>query len=316
MMKIIFMGTPRHSADLLQLLIKSQHEIVCVVTQPDRPKGRGKQIAFSPVKELAIQKGLPLEQPEKVKNNKVFASTIKSLSPDLIVIVAYGQIIPKEILDIPKYGCINVHASLLPKYRGAAPVQWSILNGETETGVTIMKIDEMLDTGDIILQEKVSIGEDDSSVLLMDKLFNVGGKLMQEAVSQIEKGTAGYLKQNDAEATFAPSLTKESGEIDWRKSAIEIHNRVRAMNPWPVAHTFFREKRLKILETKLHVIDFETKYKDPGTIIEIVKNVGFIVATGNGHILVSRVQIEGKKAMKSSDFVNGHDVKIAETLPN
>ncbi|MBU1026777.1 MAG: methionyl-tRNA formyltransferase [Candidatus Margulisbacteria bacterium] len=315
-MKIIFMGTPQVAAETLKELIKSKHEIICVVTQPDRPKGRGQKVVFSPVKEVALQNDLPLEQPEKVKNNKVFVSLLKSLNPDIIVVVAYGMLLPKEILDIPKYGCLNVHASLLPKYRGAAPVQWALLKGEQETGITVMRLNELLDTGDIIFQEKVEIDDNDNAITLLDKLFDLGKGTLLKALGQIENGTVKYIKQNDSQATNAPMIKKESGEIDWTKSANEIHNRIRAMVPWPVAHTFYKEKLLKIWRSEIHVLGLETKTKQPGTIIQVVKNLGFVVATGNGNLLVSEVQLEGKKRMPAYNFVNGHDVKINETLPN
>jgi len=310
------MGTPEPAANILELLIRTKHEILCVVTQPDRPKGRGRKMTFPPVKELALKHSLPIEQPEKVKGNEIFISTLKSFKPDLIVVVAYGKILPKEILGIPKHDCINVHASLLPKYRGAAPIQWALLNGEKETGITIMKIKEQLDAGDIILQEKIKIKEGDDAISLSKKLFDRGGKLLLRAVEQVSSGTVEYKTQNEAGVTYAPSITKESGEIDWRKSATEIHNRIRAMLPWPVAHTFYKEKLLRIWKSGIHVIDLETKYKLPGTIVQVIKNIGFVVATGNGHLLICEVQPEGGKRMSAASFVNGHDVKIGETLPN
>ncbi len=315
-MKIVFMGTPEPAAAVLKEIISTKHQILCVVTQPDRPKGRGQKISFSPVKEAALKHGLPIEQPEKIKNNKIFISYLKSLNPDIIAVVAYGKLLPKEILEIPKHGCLNIHASLLPKYRGAATIQWALLNGEEETGITIMKIDELLDTGDIILQEKIKIEENDNAMVLFKKLFSLGGGLLLKALEQIEQGKAKYTPQNNAEATNAPAIAKESGEIDWRKSAIEIHNRIRAMIPWPVAHTFYKEKLLKIWKSDVHVADLETKYKLPGSIVHLVKNIGFIVATGKGHLLILEVQPAGKKRMGAYNFVIGHDVKIGETLPN
>lgn len=314
-MKIIFMGTPDPAAQMLAGLIAAKHEILCVVTQPDRPKGRGQKMTFPPVKEVAIKYGLSIEQPEKLKLGS-FISLLESLRPDIIIVVAYGKILPKEILAIPQYGCLNVHASLLPKYRGAAPMQWALLNGEKETGVTVMRLDELLDTGDIILQKKISIEENDDVLMLSKKIFAEGSKLLLKALKQIKEGKVKYLQQNNAQATNAPLIRKESGEIDWRKTAAEIHNRVRAMIPWPVAHTFYREKLLKIWQSEIHIADLETKYKLPGTIVQIVKNVGFIVATGAGHLLVKRVQAEGKKQMGAYEFVIGHDVEVGETLPN
>ena len=314
-MKIVFMGTPEHAAKILSDLINSKHEILCVITQPDRPRGRGLKISSPPVKELAQKHGLRVEQPEKIKGSSL-VSLLKGLQPDIIVVAAYGKILPKEILDIPKYGCVNVHASLLPKYRGAAPVQWALLNGEKETGVTLMNMNELLDAGEIILQKKVKIQDEDDTVTLSKKLFEYGSQLLLKGLEQISRGTAKYKPQQDALATNAPSIKKESAEIDWRKSAQQIHNRIRAMVPWPVAHTFYRKKQLRILKSDLNVLDLETKFKLPGTIVQIVKNEGFIVATGNGRLLVQVVQPAGKKKMKAFGFVIGHDVKIGEALPN
>ena len=313
-MKIVFMGTPETAATALEELVSSQHKIICVVTQPDRPKGRGRKLTFPPIKDVALKYNLPLEQPEKVKNNPTFISSLKSIKPDIIVVVAYGKILPKEILTIPEYGCINVHASLLPKYRGAAPIQWALLKGEKETGITIMKIDDRLDTGDIILQKKIKISDEDNTETLSKKLFAAGRKLLLKALEQIEEGKAKFVKQNEAEATNAPSITKESGELDWRKPALEIHNRVRAMVPWPVAHTFFQRKLLKIWQTTLYAK--EAKSHLPGTIEQVVKGTGFSVATGAGAILIREVQAEGKKRMPAHDFVVGRKIKIGDKIPS
>ncbi|PIS29512.1 methionyl-tRNA formyltransferase [Candidatus Saganbacteria bacterium CG08_land_8_20_14_0_20_45_16] len=312
-MKIIFMGTPEPAAMTLKALIGAGHEIVLVVTQPDRKKGRGQKLSFSAVKEVALQNNLPLEQLEKVKNNKVFVSLLKSLKPEIIVVVAYGKILPKEILELPQYGCVNVHASLLPKYRGAAPVQWAILKGEKETGITIMKLDEGLDTGEIILQQKVAIEPKDTTLTLMDKLFAKGSKLLLKALQQINDGTVKLQKQNESEVTYAPLLDKEAGTIDWQKSSFAIDQRVRAMIPWPGAQTFFQGEILKIWQAK--PVDFASASK-PGTIVQIVKNQGFIVQAGSGALLVLEVQAAGKKRLLAYQFLIGHDVKIGETLPN
>jgi len=315
-MKIIFMGTPEPAASILQELISSQHEIVCVVTQPDRPKGRGQKLTFPPVKEIALKNDLPIKQPEKVKNNAVFTSLLKSLKPDMIVVVAYGKILPQEIIEVPKLGCINVHASLLPKYRGAAPIQWALINGESETGISIMKINERLDAGEIILQKKIKISEADNAITLFEKLFDLGGKLMLRVLEQIEHGTARFTAQDDAQATFAPSLTKESGEIDWKNSALSIHNRIRGTVPWPVTHTYYKEKLLKIWKSQIHVLALEMEFKAAGTIVQVVKNTGFIVSTGNGHILILEVQPEGKKKMGAYEFVIGHKISAGSVLPS
>jgi len=312
-MRVVFMGTPEPAATALKALISAGHEIALVVTQPDRKKGRGQKLSFPAVKEVALQNNLPLEQPEKLKGNKVFASLLESLEPEIIVVVAYGKLLPREILDLPKHGCLNVHASLLPKYRGAAPVQWAILKGEKETGITIMKLDELLDTGDIILQEKVAISDEDTTLTLLEKLFAKGGKLLLKALEQIESNTAKFQKQKDSEATFAPSIQKESGEIDWQKSSLDLHNRIRAMIPWPGAHTIFHGKLLKIWQAKPYNYTSQAK---PGTVVEIIKNQGFVVKTGQGHLKILEVQLAGKKRLSAFQFIIGHDVKSGETLPN
>ena len=311
-MRIIFMGTPEPAAKILESLIAAKHEVVAVVTQPDRPKGRGRKVTFPAVKAVALKHDLPVEQPEKVKNNKVFFSLLKYLKPDVIVVVAYGKILPKEILDIPTNGCLNVHASLLPKYRGAAPIQWALLNGEQETGVTIMRLDEGLDTGPIVLQTKVKIEEQDDSITLLEKVFVKGNPLLLKVLEQIESGKVQYLEQDNSQASFAPTIQKEAGELDFKKSAREIVNRIRALVPWPGAQTIRSEKLLKIWRAK----KVSGAYALPGTIVEIVKGVGFVVAAGEGNLLVLEVQSEGKKRISAYDYVIGHDVKIAETLPN
>ncbi|MFA5113100.1 MAG: methionyl-tRNA formyltransferase [Candidatus Margulisiibacteriota bacterium] len=315
-MKIIYFGTPEPAAALLAELIKSQHEIVLVVTQPDRPKGRGQKLAFSPVKELALKHGLPLEQPAKVKDNPVFRSLLASLKPDIAVVAAYGQILPKALLDIPRHGFINVHASLLPKYRGAAPVQWALLNGEQETGITIFKLVERLDAGPIISQQKLAIEPADNAETLLAKLFEQSKSLLLATLAEIEQGKARYQPQAETAVTYAPVLTRESGEIDWRKTAAEINDRVRGLVPWPAAHTFCHGKRLQILQTEPYGVDLVTGDKLPGMILHILKGDGFVVATGGGDLLVRTVKPEAGKAMNAYNYVLGHDVKTAETLPN
>jgi len=311
-MKIVFFGAPEPAAEILQQLIASQHQIIAVVTQPDRPKGRGQKLTATPVKDLALKHSLPVEQPEKLKNNTAFKARLSSLRPDIAVVVAYGKIIPPDLLTIPNHGFINVHASLLPKYRGAAPIQWALLKGEKETGVTIMRVDETLDTGNIILQEKLEIKLDDDVVSLFEKIFAAGGPLLLKALQQIETGEASCAKQNEAEVSFAPALSRESGEIDWKKSAEEINSQVRALLLWPGAHTFYHGQMVKILKAK--VMDGKTAL--PGTIVEIQKNSGFTVETGEGLLQVLQVQPAGKNAMGAYEFVIGHKLASGEVLPS
>ena len=304
------MGTPQPAAVCLQALLDAQEEIVAVVTQPDRPKGRNLKTSPSPVKELAQKYKLPVETPEKVKE-PMFIEKIRSLAPDLIVVVAYGKILPKELLGIPKKGAINVHASLLPKYRGAAPVQWAILKGEVETGVTVMQISETLDTGDIILQDKVLIDLSDTTETLLDKIFLQGAQTLLSAVDQIKKGTAKRTPQNEADASYAALITKESGEIDWKKSAVEVNNRVRAMIPWPIAHTFYKEKMLKIW--KAEPVSVPGKFQ-PGEVVEVKDDL--TIACGSGSLLIKEVQLQSGRKMSAHDFVRGHPLTIGDSLPS
>lgn len=301
---------------MLQHLLDVGRDVVGVVTQPDRPQGRGRKIAFSPVKEIALQNNLPIAQPDKIKNNLNLQNWCRDLKADLAVVVAYGKILPPALLSIPRFGFINVHASLLPKYRGAAPIQWALLNGENETGVTIFRIVEQLDAGPVMAQAKIRIDESDDVEKLTDKIFFCGNRLLLEILSLIEKGDANERVQNEAAVTLAPALTKESGEIDWRKSAREIFNRIRALKTWPIAHTFRQGKRLNIYSGAINILDLAKPERVPGQIIEVVKPVGFIVATGAGDLLVEEVQIEGGKRMSAYNYLIGHDVKIGETLPN
>jgi len=311
-MKIVFFGAPEPAAKILQQLISSQHEILAVVTQPDRPKGRGQKLTATAVKDLALKHSLPVEQPEKLKNNAAFKSRLSSLQPDIVVVVAYGKIIPPDLFSIPKHGFINVHTSLLPKYRGAAPIQWALLKGEKETGVTIMRVDETLDTGAIILQEKLEIKPDDDVVSLFEKLFAAGGPLLLKALQQIENGEAHYSEQSAADASFAPALSRESGEIDWKKPAEEINNQVRALLLWPGAHTFYHGQMIKILKSQV----VEGKAALPGTIVEINKNSGFTVESGEGILRILRVQPAGKNAMGAYEFIIGHKLAAGEVLPS
>ena len=310
-MKIIFMGTPGPAKTCLEALINAREDIVAVITQPDRPKGRGLKLAPTSVKETAIHYNIPVFQPEKIKDKDTI-DLIRGFKPDIIVIVAYGKILPKEIIDIPKFGTINVHASMLPKYRGAAPVQRAILNGEKFTGITVMKVIEELDAGDIILQESIPIYETDNTATLTEKLFKIGAQLLVKAVAQIKSGKAKYIKQDEKNVSFAPPLKKENGVIDWNKKAAEISDQIRAFDPWPGAYTYYKGKILRILKA-------EQKAREgcpEGKIIEIVKNRGFVVGGCEGALLITEVQPESGRKMSAWEFISGHELNIGDVLPN
>ena len=301
------MGTPRFALPSLQILIDRSEHIVAVVTQPDRPAGRGQHIAQPPIKELALKHHLPVLQPVKVRDAQ-FVAQIKELSPDLIVVVAFGQILPRALLDIPPYGCVNVHASLLPFYRGAAPINWVLINGETETGVTIMLLDEGMDTGDMLRQEKLSIMPTDTVATLHDRLAQSGARLLGEALDQ--RGSAGWtrLPQDHTKATYAPLLKKEDGLILWQKSAREILNQIHGMNPWPGCFTYFNGKLLKVFAAEIG--DQEAK-GTPGSIIEISES-GITMVTGTGALILKEILLEGKKRMPVEEFVKGKAVKCGD----
>jgi methionyl-tRNA formyltransferase len=315
-MRLLFWGTPLPAAEVLKCLLAANHKVLCVVTQPDRPRGRGQKITFSSVKEATLKEGLALEQPESLKENRAFKSRLESLRPDLAVVAAYGKILPQEILAIPRFGFINLHASLLPKYRGAAPIQWALLNGEAETGVTIFKLTESLDAGPIIAQKKIAVDEDDTTDTLSKKLFDAGKKLLISTLEKIEKGTALYLPQNEAEVSFAPSLTKESGEINWKESALAIHNRIRALVPWPGARTYHGGKILKLWKSSLNLPAVRPRAALLGTVVEVVKEEGFVVATGRRNLLILEVQPQGGKRMNGYAFIIGHKIAVGTVFPS
>lgn len=295
--KIVFMGTPQFAVNSLQALIDNKANIVGVFTNPDKPKGRGYKLQPPPVKELAQQNSLQVYQPASVKSEETL-NILQTLAPDLIVVVAYGKILPKEVLNLPKLGCINVHGSLLPKYRGAAPIQWAVLNGEEKTGVTIMYLGEGMDTGDMILKEEIPIGENETSGEVFDKLAVLGADALIKAIGQIEEGTANRTPQNHNEATMAPMLKKEMAEIDFTKSAEEIHNSIRGLNPWPIAYTHFGKKRLKVFAGA--ATNDKTK-SAPGQIIAKDK---FLVACGQGTAIeFTDVLLEGGKRVAGDQFI-------------
>nr|WP_296006676.1 methionyl-tRNA formyltransferase [uncultured Blautia sp.] len=309
-MRVIFMGTPDFATGTLEEIVKAGHEVVGVVTQPDKPKGRGKTMMPTPVKETALKYDLPVYQPKKVRESE-FVELLRSLNPDVMVVAAFGQIITKEILDMPKYGCINVHASLLPAYRGAAPIQWAIINGDKESGVTIMQMDEGIDTGDMIEKAVVPIAEDETGGSLFDKLSHTGAKLCVKVLKDLEEGTAVREKQPEESTTpYAKMIDKKMGEVDWKKSAKEIEQLIRGLNPWPSAYTKVHGKTLKIW--KANVLS-ETSQMNPGQIARVTKD-GFAVQTGQGILEIQELQLEGKKRMDTSSFLRGYPLAEGECL--
>ena len=326
-MNILFMGTPDFAQKSLEKIYEAGHNIIAVVTNPDRPKGRGMKMIASPVKEYAIAKNIPVYQPEKVRNNTEIIEKIKELNPEVICVVAYGKILPKEILEIPKLGCINVHGSLLPKYRGAAPIQWAVLNGDKTTGVTTMYMDEGMDTGDMILKEELEIGENETTGELWERLSEMGGNLLVKTLEQIEKGIAPREKQG-AEFTVAPMLNKEMAKIDWEeKTAREIKNLVRGLNPIMGTYSFLNGKKLKIWKVEILTNEvFMDKYEEfkeykqkfehvaPGAIVYIDKKDGIYVKANDGIILLLEVQAENAKKMNVQDFLRGNKIEVGEML--
>ena len=307
-LKIVFMGTPDFAVPCLKTL-NENYEVIAVITQPDRPKGRGQKLTPSPIKEYALEHNLTVLQPEKIKTSET-EEQLKKLAPDLIVVVAFGQILSKAILEIPQLGCINVHASLLPKYRGAAPIHWSIINGETKTGITTMYMDVGLDTGDMILKEEVSISAKMNTGELHDTLMKNREKTLLQTIKQIAEGSVVRNKQNDAKASYAPLLTKELERINWLLPAQEIYNLVRGLNPWPVAFSIFKGKKLKIWQTK--VIDNVT-IGEIGTVLSLTET-GFTVQTGKGILEILELQPESKRKMTAKDFVCGNQISINDKL--
>lgn len=307
-MKVIYMGTPDFAVGPLEAIIEAGHEVTAVVTQPDKPRGRGKEMAASPVKECAQKHGIPVLTPVKIKAAEAVAQ-LREYPADIFVVAAFGQILSEEILQMPKYGCVNIHASLLPKYRGAAPIQWSIIDGETETGVTIMQMDRGLDTGDILFQQKVPITSEDTGESLFDKLAKAGSALITEALVKIEKGDVHPVRQDDAKSCYAKMLTKAAGKIDWSKSAAEIERLVRGLNSWPSAYTEYKGKQLKIWKAKV----MPAMEGTPGTIAKVTKDQ-VIVCTGDGALALEEIQLEGKKRMRMKEFLLGRSFEEGEVL--
>ena len=303
-MRVIFMGTPDFAVGTLEEIIKAGHEVPLVVTQPDKPKGRGKAMQFTPVKECALKHGIEVFQPVKVRES-ANVEYLRKFNADIMIVVAFGQILPKSILDMPKYGCVNVHASLLPKYRGAAPIQWAVINGEEVTGVTTMLMDDGIDTGDMIAKRQVRLDENETGGSLFDKLADVGAKLCVETMDMLLNGTAEFTPQDNEASTHTAMIHKELGEIDWNKSAVEIERLIRGLNPWPSAYTHLNGKTFKIWQAK--VLD-ENSDKEPGNISKINKN-DFCVQTGDGQLILKEVQLEGKKRMDAGSFLRGNQLE-------
>lgn len=324
-MKIVFMGTPDFARDSLSAIYDAGHEISAVITVPDKPKGRGMKLIPCEVKEYAIEKNIKVYQPEKLRENKEIVDILKNINPDVICVVAYGKIIPKEILEIPKYGCVNVHPSLLPQYRGSAPIQWAILNGDKETGVTTMYLDEGMDSGDIILQTKTLIDKDETSGELWDRLSKIGAELLVETLEKIENKTAPRIKQ-PKEFTLAPMLEKSQAKIDWEnKTAQEIKNLVRGLNPIMGAYAVLNQKKIKFWKVdKLSIDEFINKYPefkeyeyrfleiDPGTVLYIEKKEAIYIMAKEGIIKVLEIQGENAKRMPTPEFLRGNRIEVVD----
>lgn len=308
-MKIIYMGTPDFAVAPLEALYRDGHEILLVVTQPDKPKGRGHKMMPPPVKEFAVSKDIPVYQPQSAKTDEAY-EYLSSFDADIFVVAAYGQILSQRVLDIPKHGCINIHASLLPKYRGAAPIQWCIICGETVTGVTTMQMNAGLDTGDMLVKEEVVIDSTDTGETLHDKLVVAGVNTIRETIRRIEEGTLTPEKQDDALSCYAPMIDKTTGYVDFSKSAVEINNLVRALNPYPYASTLYQGTRLKVIASTALTGNFNG---ETGEILEVTKD-GITVKCDNGALLITDVQFEGKKKMPVSEYIKGNKIETGIIL--
>jgi len=309
-MKIIFMGTPDFAVESLERLISEGHEVTLVVTQPDREKGRGKEVSMSPVKECALRHNIPVFQPLKIKDDENVAK-LKEYEADIYVVAAFGQILSEEILNIPKWGCINIHASLLPKYRGAAPIQWSILDGEAETGVTIQQMSKGLDTGDILSVEKYTIKPTDTGESLFDTLMYLGADLLIKTLPMIENGQITPIPQDDSKSSYASKITKDMGRIDWTNTSEHIERYVRGLNSWPSAYTLYNGRTLKIWKSDISLEN--AKNGASGTVIGVNKD-SITVKTGNGALNIYELQLEGKKRMSVHDFLLGYKINVGDVL--
>ena len=308
-MVVVFFGTPQFAVPTLRRLLDSKHSVAGVITQPDRPRGRGQKVTHAPVKALALERGIPVYQPDRLKPPAV-ADTLRGWQADLGVVAAYGRIIPEHLLTIPRSGMINVHASLLPKYRGAAPVHRAVINGDSQTGVTIMRVVKELDAGGMFATVTRPIAPDETSDVVETALAEMGAELLVTVVDQLVSGTAREEPQDEAYATYAPRLTKEEGLIDWTQAASQIHNRVRGLYPWPHAYTFFKGTRLIVLRS---LVAYAGTSASPGTILRVTSEA-IHVATGDGELAILDVQPEGRRAMRAHDFLLGHRLAVGETF--
>lgn len=306
MIRIVYMGTPDFAVEPLEAIIKAGYEVAAVVTQPDKQKGRGKEVKLTPVKECALRHGIPVFQPVKIKEPEAVAE-LEKYQADLFVVAAFGQLLSEEILNMPEYGCINIHASLLPAYRGAAPIQWAVLNGEKESGVTIMQMDKGLDTGDMLLKRSVELSPKETGDSLHDKLMHLGAELIVEALPKLEKGELVPEKQKDELSSYAQKLTKAMGQIDWSKDAVSLERWIRGLNSWPSAYTFFGGKTLKIWEAQVAEENGAQK-AEPGQVVSVSRE-GFTVACGQGALQILSLQLEGKKRVLTREFLLGYQVE-------
>lgn len=306
MIRIVYMGTPDFAVEPLEAIIKAGYEVAAVVTQPDKQKGRGKEVKMTPVKECALRHGIPVFQPVKIKEPEAVAE-LEKYQADLFVVAAFGQLLSEEILNMPEYGCINIHASLLPAYRGAAPIQWAVLNGEKESGVTIMQMDKGLDTGDMLLKRSVELSPKETGDSLHDKLMHLGAELIVEALPKLEKGELVPEKQKDELSSYAKKLTKAMGQIDWSKDAVSLERWIRGLNSWPSAYTFFGGKTLKIWEARVAEENGAQK-AEPGHVVSVSRE-GFTVACGQGALQILSLQLEGKKRVLTREFLLGYQVE-------
>ena len=311
-MKIIYMGTPDFAVAPLEAILKAGHEVTAVVTQPDRQKGRGREVQYSPVKECALSYGIPVLQPLKIKE-KDAVEELRKYPADIFVVAAFGQLLSEEILNMPRFGCINIHASLLPAYRGAAPIQWCVINGEEKTGVTIMQMAKGMDTGDILLQKEVVLDEKETGGSLFDRLMETGAELIVEVLPKIEAGELTPVVQKEELATYAGKITKDMGNIDFAKAAVTIERLIRGLNPWPSAFTHYKGKILKIWEADVVSECVNAENPVPGTVIAMDKE-SFMLATGEGALRIRSLQPEGKKRMSCAEFMRGYEVKVGEAL--